>query len=476
MEDQFPNLQGVTLGQRYTLTSEIGRGGFGVVFKATQLNMNREVAIKILPPRFMAIPDVVERFKREAQLASRLRHPNTITVYDYGQQDNLLYIAMELLEGGDLADLLERHGRLPYDRIVHIATQVLKSLAEAHDVGIIHRDMKPENIFLNTIRGEEDFVKVLDFGIAKLAEAPSNPTPGHKKLTITGSTVGTPTYMSPEQTTAKGVDSRTDLYALGIILYELVMGAPPFVDDDPIRVMRAHLFDEPPPITREDVRGTPLERIIIKAIQKDKALRYATARDFLKDLRAGPLPLVPTGVPSSLLNSSPEELVLEEMGANPSHQVMNTSAFGTINTPEHIPFGKKVPVHTDSASTSSIFRVVEDGGEASNEVFLLTRPKRTGLTPDPSEVQPPPKQPAQAPHSLESEPATTQSDAWSWGATSNTDELAGLETGEYARPSSSSKRWVWIVGILLGCIGLCAALYFNIIPNSWVKTLINAAR
>ncbi|MGM0555032.1 MAG: protein kinase domain-containing protein [Myxococcota bacterium] len=268
------------------MTEEIGRGGFGMVWKARQLNMDRDVAIKVLPPKFMAIPDVVERFKREARLASRLRHPNTITVHDYGKHENLLFIVMELLEGQDLADLLMSDPKVPVERIVHIAKQVLKSLDEAHSHGIVHRDLKPENIFLTQLGAETDFVKVLDFGIAKLAmpELQGKSEEHLRKLTMSGSTVGTPTYMSPEQAAGESVDAQTDLYALGIIIWELAMGRPPFKDQNPVKVMRNHLFEKIPPFPDKTLENTRFEGIVRRALEKDKEDRYESAMDFFAEL------------------------------------------------------------------------------------------------------------------------------------------------------------------------------------------------
>lgn len=290
MEDQFPKLDGVLLAERYLLTEEVGRGGFGVVYRGTQLNINRDIAVKILPPQFMAIPDVVERFKREAQLASLLCHPNTITIHDYGSQDNMLYIVMELLRGEDLADVLKRERRFDKERIVHVAKQVLKSLAEAHQQGIVHRDLKPENIFLHQVTHEPDFVKVLDFGIAKLAQPGSQSSQG-RQLTVTGSTVGTPVYMSPEQAAGEEVNAQTDLYALGVIMYEMLTGRPPFQDDNPVKVMRAHLFTPVPPLPQE-LRGSLIEHVILRALEKEKDARYQSANDFLKDLEKGPTTVI----------------------------------------------------------------------------------------------------------------------------------------------------------------------------------------
>lgn len=320
MEDHFPKLDGVLLADRYLLTEEVGRGGFGVVYRGTQLNINRDIAVKILPPQFMAIPDVVARFKREAQLASLLRHPNTITIHDYGSQDNMLYIVMELLRGEDLADILKRERRLSKERIVRITKQILKSLAEAHEHGIVHRDLKPENIFLHQVAEEPDFVKVLDFGIAKLAQPGGQSSEG-RQLTVSGSTVGTPVYMSPEQAAGEEVDAQTDLYALGVIMYEMLTGRPPFQDQNPVKVMRAHLFTPVPPLP-DEVRGTLLEHVILRALEKEKDARYRSAREFLKELEKTPSKVMPlpqdlSAQLRSLQNVAPPTSTLEEDSEEP---------------------------------------------------------------------------------------------------------------------------------------------------------------
>ena len=295
--------QGHVLAERYEILSEIGRGGFGMVYRARQLNVDREVAIKVLPPQFMAVADVVERFKREAKLTSQLTHPNTITIHDYGQADNLLYIVMELLEGEDLADLLKKEPTLPLERILPISQQILRSLGEAHGKGIVHRDLKPENVFLCDINEEEDFVKILDFGIAKLAQPDGSTLPG-RQLTVSGSTVGTPVYMSPEQAAGEEVDHLTDLYALGIMMYEMACGHPPFFDDNPVKIMRSHLFQEVPPFPKtSEHAGTHLERVILHALQKEKALRYQSAREFLLALEHSRPKIM--ALPSSLLSALP---------------------------------------------------------------------------------------------------------------------------------------------------------------------------
>lgn len=275
---------GMVLAERYQLSEEIGRGGFGMVYRARQLNMDRDVALKILPPKFMAISDVVERFRREARLASRLRHPNTITVHDYGSHENLLFIVMELLEGEDLADVLAKQRTLEMERILHIGRQTLKSLHEAHTQNIVHRDLKPENIFLAHVGEERDFVKVLDFGIAKLAMPEAHGISAGRKLTLSGSTVGTPTYMSPEQAAGDEVDPLSDLYALAIILYETACGKPPFHDESAARVMRAHLFTAVPKFAHPPLRDSRFEAVLLKALSKEKQDRYPSAQAFLQAL------------------------------------------------------------------------------------------------------------------------------------------------------------------------------------------------
>jgi len=288
MSDPESNLgPGTTLDERYELAEEIARGGFGLVYRARQLNMDRQVAIKMVPPDYMEIPDVVQRFEREARLASRLNHPNTITVHDYGRHEDYLFLVMELLEGEDLADILARDRTVELSRIADISRQVLKSLHEAHQHGIIHRDLKPENIFLTEISGESDFVKVVDFGIAKLAmpEMASaemdDSEHEQRNLTVEGNTVGTPTYMSPEQAAGGSVDARSDLYALGVMMYEMAAGHPPFDADDPAQLMREHIFEEIPEFSEERLRTSWLQPVVQRAMAKQKDDRFPDAGAFI---------------------------------------------------------------------------------------------------------------------------------------------------------------------------------------------------
>jgi serine/threonine-protein kinase len=278
---------GRVINGRYEVLSLLGQGGMGAVYKAREQRLRREVALKILLKEFSENETVVQRFYKEALAASRLAHPNTIRVYDHGEdgEDGLLYIAMEFLRGRSLAQELSRGGAMPPKRAIHILRQVCRSLQEAHQAGIIHRDLKPDNIFLVDIQGERDFVKVLDFGVAKLKDKEA----GESTLTQAGMIFGTPKYMSPEQARSQPLDARSDVYALGVILYEMLMGRPLFSGDNPLAILIAHVNERP----RRFAEVNPgaevppaLEAVVFKAIDKDPDARQLSAEALHAELEA----------------------------------------------------------------------------------------------------------------------------------------------------------------------------------------------
>ena len=280
------DLLGSIVDDRFEVISKLGEGGMGAVYKARQISMDRQVALKILLHDQRGDPISVERFRHEAYLASRLRHPNAIVIHDFGQSpDGLLYIAMEYLSGETLKDRMTRVGQLPVRSAVKIIGQTLRTISEAHRMGLIHRDLKPDNIFLTTVEGDTDYVKVLDFGIAKLTAVNDGLGGYQGGLTVQGKIYGTPNYMSPEQIRGKPVDHQSDLYQLGVIFYEMLCGRRPFEAQTPVDVMMMHLRDAPPPPTsyRPDV-PPELERTVVRALEKDRRLRFQSGDEFLENI------------------------------------------------------------------------------------------------------------------------------------------------------------------------------------------------
>jgi formylglycine-generating enzyme required for sulfatase activity len=272
-------LTGAFIGQ-YRIIEQIGRGGMATVYKAYQENLDRYVAIKVLPPGLAGTEGFIARFERGARAVAKLRHRNILTVFDYGRQGGMFYLVMEYISGGTLIGRLGWPQDLAY--AVNVVFQVGDALAYAHRQGMIHRDVKPGNILM----AEKDWALLSDFGLAKMVE-------DSLQLTATGASVGTPQYMSPEQAQGLAVDRRTDIYSLGVVLYEAVTGRPPFGTDSPMAVILRHI-NEPltPPHTLRSDLPKELERVILKALAKSPADRYQRMEEFLADLQeAYPLPV-----------------------------------------------------------------------------------------------------------------------------------------------------------------------------------------
>jgi serine/threonine-protein kinase len=279
-----------TLAGRYYIQKKLGEGGMGAVYMATHNLLEKQVALKILHGEFARKADLVERFMQEAKAASRIRHENVIDISDFGKTpEGNVFFAMELLRGHDLHEEIARArlaGQLlPWARSKKMFLQICSALTAAHAQGIIHRDLKPENVYLVEFLGEPDFVKLLDFGIAKMTEVAE----GDRKLTRTGMLFGTPEYMSPEQARGENVDLRVDVYAMGCILFQLVTGRVPFEADNFMGVLSMHLTEQPPlvPVEVLDRIGAPRElaAIIDKALAKDREQRWQTIDDLANAVR-----------------------------------------------------------------------------------------------------------------------------------------------------------------------------------------------
>jgi serine/threonine protein kinase len=270
-------LVGVVLAGRYVVKRRIGEGGMGLVYEALHRDIDKRVAIKILRDDLSRRPEVVARFRQEAKSASRIGHENIVDISDFGETTRgASYFVMEFLDGEDLANVLGRDVTVDAGRVCAIVLQCCRALSATHAKGIVHRDIKPENIFLTKRDGVDDFVKIVDFGIAKMSDIETEGAPG-RKLTKTGMIFGTPEYMSPEQAAGKELDHRVDVYALGIILYECLAGRVPFEGDTFMGVLTQHLFAELPPIVDLNPKATvsrELETVIRKALAKDPDDRY----------------------------------------------------------------------------------------------------------------------------------------------------------------------------------------------------------
>ncbi|MEQ1501796.1 MAG: serine/threonine-protein kinase, partial [Myxococcota bacterium] len=317
-------LIGEVIGGKYQVVSFMDRGAIGAVYKAVQLSIGREVVLKVLQPSvsvFEADPNFAERFRREAATYGKLRHPNTVTLFEYGehvhQGRTLYYMAMEYVRGRTLRQVMKDTGRFPVDRAIDVTLQVVRSLREAHGLGIVHRDLKPGNVMVAESE-EGERIKVLDFGVAKVAKDDDT---GEDDLTRTGTLLGSPHYMAPEQIRVGTVDGRTDIYALGCILFEMLAGAPPFRGNGVIETCAAHLTKPVPSMdsvtaarlgpdgqaTAQSAAVPPaLEAIVRRCLEKRPEQRFQTVDDLaaaLKQLRdgadLGSLDRARTAVPAS---------------------------------------------------------------------------------------------------------------------------------------------------------------------------------
>lgn len=297
-------LIGQVLDNRYKIEDVLGQGGMGMVFRATQTSVHRPVAVKTLNPSLAAAPQFFERFRREAEIASRLRHPNVITIYDFGRsQDGTCYYVMELLEGESLRELVKREGPMTIRRAVDVIEQSCRGLAHAHEQNAVHRDIKPHNIMVQQLDGR-DFVKVLDFGLVKALEQEEE-----MQLTSTGQVLGTPQYMPPEQAGGEHVDHRSDLYSMAGVFYYCLTGSSPY-GANTVRKALTAVLTQPPPTVAAKRQGAPvpqaLEDFFQQALAREKEDRYQSAQEFIDAMLDAVADATPAQLDAVPTNSAPE--------------------------------------------------------------------------------------------------------------------------------------------------------------------------
>jgi serine/threonine-protein kinase len=288
---------GRVIDGRYRVQARLGTGGMGVVYKVEHLHLGKTAAMKVLTPDTAAKPEMLRRFRLEAQAVSKLNHPNIVQTFDFGQADGALYLVMEYIKGDDLSSLLRREGPWTFARAARFFAQVCSGLTEAHEAGIVHRDLKPENLMVVRRREGVEHAKVLDFGLAKLRERGAN----ERAISSGGQVIGTPYYMAPEQVRGEDLDARADIYSLGATLYRVLTGEPPFDAPSPMSVLSKHLTDDVvPPRDRAPMRALPVDadRIVLRAMAKSADDRYASAAEVQQDLERA-LASVGGGEPTS---------------------------------------------------------------------------------------------------------------------------------------------------------------------------------
>lgn len=387
--DPYP---GVVVDQRYVVGRLIGEGWMGRVYECRHRVLGKKLAIKVIRRDLAKTPGAFERFLIEAKAASAVGNEHIIDIVDFGAfTDGAAYLVMEHLDGVPLSRRIDEHGPMPLANIVDIASQIAEGLAAAHAAGIVHRDLKPDNVFLVQRRGH-DFVKILDFGVAKITHATA-------KLTQAGMVAGTPNYMSPEQAAGAPVDARGDIYALGVILYELASGRVPFDADDSLEVLQQHLTQLPPPLCSVDPRlriSAELEDVIGRCLAKRPEERYPSMTALLSALRgltpraAASGRVLPSPLPSAALPSSKPELPspVQAQAPRQSHRprVGLYLAAALLVAVGAIGWGGRGP-------SSAVPRPIDAPGPLSP---LVAQPSLAVATPAPAQAAPAQASPAQA--------------------------------------------------------------------------------
>ncbi len=413
---------GRVLAERYKLVEKIGEGGMGAIYKAVHTKMDRVCAIKLLTSLSTDSEAAVERFKREARMASSIDNPHAVTIYDFGEaEDGLLYLAMEFIEGQQLTDMMKNKRIIGSARVVHIVQQVADALEAAHSLGIVHRDLKPDNIMICRKGAETDYVKVLDFGIAKTIA-----DDGNDNLTKTGFVLGTPVYMSPEQLSGEKLDARSDIYSLAIIVYEMLSGKLPFEGDTAHSIMIKRLTTSPVPLRNVSTNvSDAVDRVVMEALARDPENRLPTVSAFASELRQA------VQVGTQVLNPRATSALAEE---SKGHATMEWST--NIDSQLLVP---KDPPGTVGFEALSVSEPIKSGngttGHQTSEDNRATPPAEVRVTEHKAIKEAPPvvveQPPARIETRLEPVPQST---------------IVGKEA---ERSTSSRLRWAAIAAVII---------------------------
>ena len=404
---EAPSLIGREIAGRYRVQAKLGEGGMGAVYKAEQMSLKRQVAVKLLRPEVASSQLLLRRFNAEAELVAKLSHPNTVNIYDFGQDsDGTLFIAMEYIDGKSLRDVIHHEAPLPLRRALSIASQVAASLVDAHAHSIVHRDLKPDNVMLQDRGRQKDVVRVLDFGIAKLRDENRQ---SQMAMTQAGDMLGTPQYMSPEQIRGENIDGRTDIYSLGGLLYEMVTGRLPFEAPTVMALLSKHLLETivPPSQRRPDLNLPPeIDSLILRAMAKDAAARPPTMEQFGEEIAAA-LAMFPS-----------------ETGPRTAQATAQATAQrAAMHTPPP-------PMQMMSAPTAAV------GGPPPQHAFPpVGQTAPVGFTPQ----YPPPQPSSYNPHAqVHAQP-------------------------QLAKPSGGGGKGIWVLFGLLIALGIGTGVYFGVI-------------
>jgi serine/threonine protein kinase/formylglycine-generating enzyme required for sulfatase activity len=421
---------GKLLDNRYRLVEKIGEGGMGSIYKAIHTEMGRTCAIKLLTAISTANEEAIARFKREAKMASRIDNPHAVTIYDFGEaEDGVLFLAMEYIDGKPLSRLISDERVLPIERVIHITNQVAEGLAAAHVMEIVHRDLKPDNIMITRKGMDIDYVKVLDFGIAKTMteDAADN-------LTKTGFVLGTPFYMSPEQLLGEKLDPRSDIYSLAIIVYEMLCGKLPFIGDNPQAVMMKRITGEPIPIRSVSPSiSDSTEQVVMSGLARDREMRIQTVQAFASALRSAVY-----GGTQFIGMRSTQNLGGEDGQRNTMEWASFTTdkGAGSVGSPEA---PQTVPINQASTIESGpVSWPVTHGGKT-------TQPHAPGDKTQ-GEQPPPPRQAAQTqPSPTRVEHPASQPVLTRQGEIPAQRAASAVEASIVSEPETKSRKWLWAV-------------------------------